>query len=98
MKTKKIPKAVTKEQRVTYYKRKRGCLKKCIELSMKCGQDVFMVMVDRKSKRLVEFNSTPDFDLKAVMAFMDTYEEKNFQLTKYFNEDLPLLEQNMTPH
>jgi len=30
-------------------------------------------MIDRKNKRLVEFNSTPDYDLKAVIADMDTY-------------------------
>jgi len=56
-----------------------------------------MVMIDRKNKRLVEFNSTPEYDLKAVIADMDTYEENGIQLRKYFNEDLPLLEQNMTP-
>ena len=71
------PKIETKEQRVTYFKRKRGCLKKCIELSQICGQDVFMVMIDRKNKRLVEFNSTPDYDLKAVINDMDTYEEND---------------------
>ena len=75
MKYKTKPKIETKEQRVSYFKRKRGCLKKCIELSMKCGQDVFMVMVDKKSKRLVEFNSTPDFDLKTVVDLMDTHED-----------------------
>ena len=75
MKYKTKPKIETKEQRVSYFKRKRGCLKKCIELSMKCGQDIFMVMVDKKSKRLVEFNSTPDFDLKTVVDLMDTHED-----------------------
>ena len=57
-----------------------------------------MVMIDRKNKRLVEFNSTPDYDLKAVIADMDTYKDNDIELRKYFNEDLPLLEQNMTPH
>ena len=75
MKYKTKPKIETKEQRVSYFKRKRGCLKKCIELSMKCGQDIFMVMVDKKSKRLVEFNSTPDFDLKTVVDLMETHED-----------------------
>ena len=75
MKYKKKPKVETKEQKVTYFKRKRGCLKKCIELSTICGQDIFMVMIDKKSKRLVEFNSTQDFDLKAVVDIMDSYHE-----------------------
>ena len=69
------PKIETKDARVTYYKRKRGCLKKCIEMSTICGLDVFMVMVDRKTKRLVELNSVPEFDLQAVNALMDTHKE-----------------------
>ena len=64
-KTKKKDKE-TKEQKVTYFKRKRGLLKKCIELSMMCDQDMFLVMRDKKYNRLVEFNSTQDFNLKAV--------------------------------
>lgn len=75
MKYKKSERVETKEQKVTYFKRKRGCLKKCIELSTICGQDIFMVMIDKKSKRLVEFNSTQDFDLKAVVGIMDSYQE-----------------------
>jgi phosphoribosyl-AMP cyclohydrolase len=66
MKYKTKPKTYSKEQRVTYYKRKRGCLKKCIEMSTICDQDVFMVMLDKKTKMLIELNSTPEFDLKAV--------------------------------
>lgn len=75
MKTKKMPKAVTKEQRVTYYKRKRGCLKKCIEMSTICDQDVFVVMLDRNTKRVIELNSTPEFDLKAVVSIMKNFEQ-----------------------
>ena len=55
-----------------------------------------MVMRDTKTKRLVEFNSTPDFDLKAVIATLESPDQ--FDLRKYYNEDLPLMEQNMTPH
>ena len=69
------PKLETKDARVTYFKRKRGCLKKCIEISTICGLDVFMVMVDRKTKRLVELNSVPEFDLQAVIALKDTHKE-----------------------
>jgi len=32
-----------------------------------------MVMIDRKNKRLVEFNSTPDYNLEAVTADLNTY-------------------------
>ena len=57
-----------------------------------------MVMLDRKSKRLVEFNSTQDFDLTAVIGAIDSYKEKGFSYSKYFNSDISLLEDNMTPH
>lgn len=61
----------TKEQRVTYFKRKRGILKKAIELSTICDQDVFMMVLDKKNNRLVEFNSTPDFDIHEVLKVID---------------------------
>ena len=70
MKYKTKPKPYSKKQRVTYYKRKRGCLKKCIEMSTICDQDVFMVMLDKKTKMLIELNSTPEFDLKAVTSLL----------------------------
>ena len=59
MKNKKAKKdKETKEAKVTYFKRKRGILKKAIELSYLCDQDMFIVMRDKKYNRLVEFNST----------------------------------------
>ena len=53
-------------QRRTYYKRQRGILKKCIELSQKCKQDVYLVIFDRNSRKFVEFSSSDNFDLTAV--------------------------------
>ena len=32
---------------VTYSKRKRGIIKKAIELSRMCGQDIFMIIFDK---------------------------------------------------
>ena len=87
----------TKEQKVTYFKRKRGLLKKCIELSTLCDQDMFLVMRDKKYKRLVEFNSTPDFNLKAVIESLGKDNLDTLQFRKYYNSDLELLEKNMTP-
>ena len=92
------PKIVTKEQRVTFTKRKRGILKKCIEVSEICGQDVFMVILDRKSKRIVELNSTPDFNLQAVTSAMEDHEKNGMEHAKFYNVDLPLLIKNTTPY
>lgn len=46
----------------TLAKRKRGLLKKAIELSTICNQDVYIVIVDESRKRMVEFKSSTDFD------------------------------------
>ena len=51
---------------VTYFKRKRGILKKCIDFSKKCDQHIFFYMRDKKSKKSVEFNSDPNFNIHAV--------------------------------
>ena len=77
------PKFTTKEERVTLCKRKRAILKKCMEISLKCSQDVYLVMLDRKTNKLVELNSTPEFELKAVITAMETLEEKGIKHRKF---------------
>ena len=46
---------------VTYCKRKKGLLKKAMELSILCGQDIQLIMWDRMKKKMVAYQSTPDF-------------------------------------
>ena len=58
---------MNKEDKVSYYKRIRGLLKKSIEMSTNCGQDVFVAIRDPITGKLVEFNSTEDFDIHAVI-------------------------------
>ena len=43
-------------------------------MSTICDQDVFVVMLDRNTKRVIELNSTPEFDLKAVVSIMNKFE------------------------
>ena len=62
---KKISK--TKQERITYFKRKRGLLKKCIELSTRCNQKVYLFMADSDNDQLVEYCSTPDFNINQVL-------------------------------
>ena len=40
---------------LAYNKRKRGILRKAIELSIYCEKEVFMVIFDHEKKSLVEF-------------------------------------------
>lgn len=51
---------------VTYCKRKRGLIKKAIELSTLCDQDIFMVVFDKQRQKMVQYSSTPDFDSEIV--------------------------------
>ena len=78
-----VPISKKKKDRRTYFKRKRGLLKKCIEMSLRCKQDVYMVIYDKKAKKLVEFNSTPEFDHNAVTKLMIPGSPLN--LSKYCN-------------
>ena len=47
-------------------KRKRGILKKIIELSSLCGQDIFMIMFDKEKRRVTEYRSRNEFDSDIV--------------------------------
>ena len=62
-----MPKKISKEKMVTYFKRKRGILKKCMELSTKCNQKVYLYMADSDNKQLVEYCSTPEFNINEVL-------------------------------
>jgi hypothetical protein len=51
---------------VTFCKRKRGLLKKAIELSKLCDQHIYIVIFDEQKQRLVELQSTLDFTAPKV--------------------------------
>ena len=58
-------------QRVPLVKRRKGIVKKCIELNIMCQQDVFLVIFDRQKQKLLEYRSDPDMDLKLVRHLLD---------------------------
>ena len=84
-----------KKERVTYFKRARGILKKCIDLSEKCKQDVYFFVVDKDNKIMLEFTSTPDFNLEAVVKTRE--DKERYDYSRFFNTDLHLLHENYTP-
>ena len=43
------------QRNVTYCKRKKGLLKKAMEVSILCGQDVLLVLHDEKKSKLVVY-------------------------------------------
>jgi hypothetical protein len=66
-------------------------LKKAIELSRYCDQDVFIVILDKSKKRLVEFNSSNSFNLKNVGKILKPSEIKDYTYELYQNEDFSAL-------
>ena len=56
----------TKAQKVTFYKRARGILKKCIELEALCGQKVYFAVIDTNKRRMIEYASD-GHDLETVI-------------------------------
>ena len=72
---------------VTYAKRKRGIIKKMIELSTMCGQDIFLVIFDKEKQKLVEYRSDPNFGIEIVNGLMNPDIAKHFVHQLYTNED-----------
>ena len=67
-------------RKVTYCKRKKGLLKKAIELSLLCDLKMFVFMYDKKQKRAIHFARDPEQDL------MEIFNEEN-QREYYTNRD-----------
>jgi superfamily I DNA and/or RNA helicase len=81
---------------LAFNKRKRGILRKAIEMSLYCEKDVFMVIFDRDKKRLVEFSSSAKFSLRALKKMYSTKNLRKFRYEKYHNDDYELLENDMS--
>lgn len=67
-------------RKVTYCKRKKGLLKKSIELSVLCDLKVFCFIYDEAQQRVIHFASDPTLNL------MDIFNKEN-QREYYSNSD-----------
>ena len=72
---------------VTYSKRKRGIIKKAIELSRMCGQDIFMIIFDKNKQKLVEYRSSQDFSINIVNSLLQQDICLQFKHELYTNAD-----------
>ena len=72
---------------VTFSKRKRGIIKKIIELSRMCGQDIFMVIFDKSKQKIVEYRSEAKFGIQIVNALLHKEVSKHFVHQSYTNAD-----------
>ena len=48
---------------ITYFKRIKGLIKKAIEISVLCDQEVFMYVLDNHKNRILHYSSDPQADL-----------------------------------
>lgn len=76
---------------IAYSKRKRGVLKKLIELSEMCSQDIFMVIWDKEKRKLVHYQSNIDFNINKVNEIV-LNNSKNSNSECYQNSNYNLLE------
>ena len=56
---------------IAYSKRRKGLVKKAMELSKLCGVKVQLVLFDQKKLRLTHFNSEDEFSLKVAQEMID---------------------------
>ena len=72
-----------KTRNVTYCKRKRGFIKKAIELSVLCGQQISVLMYDNRKNKMVSYNTT-GFDHQYARNLYQTHlDTKNKKLEAY---------------
>ena len=53
-------------RKTTFKKRLNGLIKKAIELSKLCDQNIYMAVFDKTRKHLVQYKSSKEFSAKVV--------------------------------
>lgn len=83
------------QRNVAFCKRKRGFLKKAIELSCLCDQKILIIIYDQERGRVVQFSSEEDFQIgeayRAIKHARGPESQNNYE--KFNNEDYQRLEQ-----
>ena len=79
---------------VTYCKRKRGLIKKAIELSKLCDQYVYLVVFDVEKQRLIEYNSSADFNAQIMPKLTSPSCTQHFKYERYDNGHYGYFEKN----
>lgn len=77
---------------VTFCKRKKGVIKKAMELSKLCGFDVMMSIFDKEKNRLIMYQSKKDFGPYRVVELLSINETKTKYYEEYQNKDFDHIE------
>ena len=72
---------------VSYSKRKKNLIKKAIELSKMCGQEIFIMIFDKERQKIVEYRNHNDFDINIVSSLMIPDIRLQFTHNLYTNDD-----------
>ena len=56
---------------IAYHIRKRGLLKKAIELSSMCGLEMFLLIYDKEKDKIIEYQSNDQFNLGKVKEIIE---------------------------
>lgn len=72
---------------ITFCKRKRGLLKKTIEICSLCGLDMFMFVYDKEKQKMIEFRSDQSFKLQTVQNLLQQKGKEDVQYHSYTNKD-----------
>ena len=69
---------------VTFRKRKRGLIKKAMELNMLCQKQVYIAIYDKENNRLVEYTCDTDFNASTIDRLA---QDQSVKLERYDNQD-----------
>lgn len=82
---------------IAFCKRKRGLIKKAMEISKLCGTEVFLVVLDSQKQRLLKYSSCDEFSAKVVDKIITRENTSKFKYESYTNEHYNYFEKNGKP-